>query len=368
MTLNISKTGVIFVSRSFDLPDVMKAAVLKKPMEVEIEYRPVPVPGPDEVLVKVMAVGVCGSDVHYYESGRIGSFVVENPMILGHECSGIIAAVGENVTRFKVGDRVAVEPGVTCGKCEYCKAGRYNLCPDVVFQATPPYDGAFVQYFTHRQDFVYPIPDHLTFEEAALIEPFSVGLHAANRADIKPGSTVAIFGLGPVGLMAVVAARAFGASTVIATDLEEIRLNAAKSVGASLVFNAREHDVVKEIMDYTNGRGVDVAIEAAGHPATLQNALASLCRGGKLMIVGLPAQDNIPLNIPAIADKELDIYGIFRYANTYPRAIEILASGIADTKALVTGRYSLDEAVRALEEARTNKANNIKIMVYPNEE
>ena len=168
--------------------------------------------------------------------------------------------------------------------------------------------------------------------------------------------------------MAVVAARAFGASTVIATDLEEIRLNAAKSVGASLVFNAREHDVVKEIMDYTNGRGVDVAIEAAGHPATLQNALASLCRGGKLMIVGLPAQDNIPLNIPAIADKELDIYGIFRYANTYPRAIEILASGIADTKALVTGRYSLDEAVRALEEARTNKANNIKIIVYPNEE
>ena len=356
------------MSKKFDIPDVMKAAVLKKPMEVEIEYRPVPVPGPGEVLIKVMAVGVCGSDVHYYKSGRIGSFVVEKPIILGHECSGIIVAVGENVTRFKVGDRVAVEPGVTCGKCKYCKTGRYNLCPDVVFQATPPYDGAFVQYFTHRQDFVYPIPDHLTFEEAALIEPFSVGLHAASRADIKPGATVAIFGLGPVGLMAVVAARAFGASNVIATDLEDVRLNAAKSVGASLVFNAKRHDVVKEIMDYTNGYGVDVAIEAAGHPTTLQNALASLCRGGKLMIVGLPAQDNIPLNIPSIADKELYIYGIFRYANTYQRAIDILASGIADTSALITGKYSLDETARALEEARSNKANNIKIMVYPNEE
>ncbi|MBM7581669.1 L-iditol 2-dehydrogenase [Caldicoprobacter guelmensis] len=355
------------MSITADLPDRMKAAVLRKPFEIVLEDRPVPEVGPDEVLIKVMAVGVCGSDVHYYETGRIGRYVVEKPIILGHECAGIVAAVGDNVTRFKVGDRVAVEPGVTCGTCEYCKQGRYNLCPDVKFLATPPYDGAFVQYFKHRQDFVFHIPDHLTFEEAAMIEPFSVGIHAATRAGIRPGSTVAIFGLGPVGLMAVVAAKAFGASRIIAVDLEEIRLKAAKEVGATLAINAKEADALKEILDFTDKRGVDVAIEAAGHPKTLQDALASLCRGGKLAVVGLPAQDNIPLNVPEIADKEVDIYGIFRYANTYPKGIDILSSGIADVRSLVTGRFSLAQTAQALEEARINKAKHIKIMVYPNE-
>jgi len=349
-----------------DIPARMKAAVLRKPFDIVIEERPVPEIGPDEVLVKVMAVGVCGSDVHYYEKGRIGRYVVEKPIILGHECAGIAVAVGENVTRIKPGDRVAVEPGVTCGKCEFCKQGRYNLCPDVEFQATPPYDGAFVQYIRHRQDFVYPIPDHVSFEEAALLEPFSVGIHAATRANIKPGSTVAVMGLGPVGLMAIVAARAFGANNIIAVDLEEIRLEAARNIGADFVINAREKDPLKEILNYTGGKGVDVAIEAAGHPNTLQNGLASLRQGGKLLIIGLPAQDNIPLNIPEIADKEIDIYGVFRYANTYEKGIDILSSGIVDVKPLVTGRYNLEQTAQALEDARVNKAKHVKIMVYPN--
>ncbi len=348
------------------LPKMMKAAVLKRPFEVVIEDRPVPEVGPDEVLIKVMAVGVCGSDVHYYETGRIGRYVVEKPIILGHECAGVVAAVGDSVTRFKVGDRVAVEPGVTCGTCEYCKQGRYNLCPDVKFLATPPFDGAFVQYFKHRQDFVFPIPEHLTFEEAAMVEPFSVGIHAATRANIRPGATVAIFGLGPVGLMAVVAARAFGANEVIAVDLEEIRLESAKKLGATLVINARTHDALKEILDFTGRRGVDVAIEAAGHPKTLQDALACLRRGGKMLVVGLPTQDSIPFNVPEIVDKEVDIYGVFRYANTYPKGIEILSSGIADVKPLITGKFTLEQTAQALEEVRVNKAKHIKIMVYPN--
>ncbi|SFQ24860.1 NAD(P)-dependent alcohol dehydrogenase [Caldicoprobacter faecalis] len=352
--------------KTADLPEVMKAAVLRKPFEIVIEDRPVPDIGPDEVLIKVMVVGVCGSDVHYYETGRIGRYVVEKPIILGHECAGIVAAVGDNVTRLKVGDRVAVEPGVTCGTCEYCKQGRYNLCPDVEFLATPPFDGAFVQYFKHRQDFVFPIPDHLTFEEAAMIEPLSVGIHAATRANIKPGAKVVVFGLGPVGLMAVVAARAFGANNIIAVDLEEIRLEAAKKLGATLVINAREHDTLKEILDFTGGRGVDVAIEAAGHPKTLQDAMACLCRGGKLLVVGLPVQDSIPINVPEIVDKEVAIYGVFRYANTYPKGVEILSSGIADVKSLITGKFTLEQTAQALEEARVNKAKHIKIMVYPN--
>ncbi len=269
------------------IPATMKAAVMPRPGEIAIQELPVPQAGPGEVLIKVMAVGVCGSDVHYYENGRIGSYIVQKPIILGHECAGEISAVGEGVTRFKPGDRVAVEPGVTCGKCRACKEGRYNLCPKVEFLATPPYDGAFVQYIKMREDFVFPIPDSLSYEAAALNEPFSVGIHAAKRSRLQPGSTVAIMGMGPVGLMAVAAAKAFGAAQIFVTDLEPIRLEAAKRMGATHAINVREQDAVAVIKSLTNDEGVDVAWETAGNPRALQSAMASLRRGGKLAIVGL---------------------------------------------------------------------------------
>lgn len=348
------------------VPKTMKAAVMHSTREISIETLPVPEIAHDEVLIKVMAVGICGSDLHYYSHGRIGKYVVEKPFILGHECSGEIAAVGSSVTRFAVGDRVAVEPGVTCGHCEACKEGRYNLCPDVQFLATPPVDGAFVQYIKMRQDFVFSIPDSLSFEDAALIEPFSVGIHAASRTKLQPGATIAIMGMGPVGLMAVAAAKAYGAGAIIVTDLEPIRLEAAKKLGATHVINIREQDPQNEIKSITSGRGVDAAWETAGNPAALQSALASLRRGGKLAIVGLPAQNEIPLNVPFIADNEIDIYGVFRYANTYPKGIQFLASGIVDTKHLVTDKYSLEETQEAMERALNFKSEALKIIVYPN--
>lgn len=348
------------------LPEKMMAAVLNKPFEVEIKTVPIPEIASDEVLIKIMAVGVCGSDVHYYEHGRIGRYIVEKPLILGHECAGIIAAIGEKVTRFKIGDRVAVEPGVSCGRCDLCKEGKYNLCKDVQFLATPPVDGAFVQYLKHREDYVFPIPDHLSFEEASLNEPFSVGIHAARRANLKPASTVAVMGLGPVGLMTIAAAKAFGARQIIASDLEPIRLEAARKLGATHVINARELNHVDEIMKFTSGIGVDAAFETAGNPKTLQAAMSSLKRAGKLLIIGLPQQDEVLLNVPMIADKEMDIYGIFRYANTYAQGIDFLAAGISDYKALITDRYPLEKAAEALERSRTNKSGSIKVMVYPN--
>lgn len=348
------------------LPAAMKAAVMHQTREIRIEEMAVPAIGPDEVLIKVMAVGICGSDLHYYAHGRIGKYVVDKPFILGHECSGDIAAVGENVRKFRVGDRVAVEPGVTCGRCDACKSGRYNLCPDVKFLATPPYDGAFAQYIKMRQDFVFPIPDHLSYEEAALVEPFSVGLHAAVRTRLQPGSTVAIMGMGPVGLMAVAAARAYGAGTIIVTDLEPLRLEAATRLGASHAINIRERDPVEEIRRLTNGDGVDVAWETAGNPKALQAALASLRRGGKLAIVGLPAQADIALNIPFIADNEVDIYGIFRYANVYPRGIAFLSSGLVDASAIVTDKFPLEQTQAAMERALNHKSECLKIVVYPN--
>jgi L-iditol 2-dehydrogenase len=348
------------------VPKTMKAAVMHSTREISIETLPVPQIDHNEVLIKVMAVGICGSDLHYYTHGRIGKYIVEKPIILGHECSGEIAAVGSSVNHFKIGDRVAVEPGVTCGHCEACKEGRYNLCPDVQFLATPPVDGAFVQYIKMRQDFVFLIPDALSYEDAALIEPFSVGIHAAMRTKLQPGSTIAIMGMGPVGLTAVGAAKAFGASTIIVTDLEPLRLEAAKQMGATHVINIREQDPLNEIKNITNGRGVDVAWETAGNPAALQSALASVRRGGKLAIVGLPAQNEIPLNVPLIADNEIDIYGIFRYANTYPKGISLLASGTVNTKHLVTDRYSLADTREAMERALNFKNECLKIIVYPN--
>ncbi|USP96101.1 sorbitol dehydrogenase [Bacillus vallismortis] len=348
------------------VPQSMKAAVMHSTREIKIETLPVPDINHDEVLIKVMAVGICGSDLHYYTNGRIGNYVVEKPFILGHECAGEIAAVGSSVDQFKVGDRVAVEPGVTCGRCEACKEGRYNLCPDVQFLATPPVDGAFVQYIKMRQDFVFSIPDSLSYEDAALIEPFSVGIHAAARTKLQPGSTIAIMGMGPVGLMAVAAAKAFGTGTIIVTDLEPLRLEAAKKMGATHVINIREQDALEEIKTITNDRGVDVAWETAGNPAALQTALASVRRGGKLAIVGLPSQSEIPLNVPFIADNEIDIYGIFRYANTYPKGIEFLASGIVDTKHLVTDQYPLEQTQEAMERALQFKNECLKVMVYPN--
>jgi len=348
------------------LPATIQAAVLLRQMEVEMKEIPMPEIRSDEILVKVMAVGVCGSDVHYYEHGKIGPYVVKEPLILGHECAGVVVATGEKTTRFRLGDRVAVEPGVTCGRCDACKSGRYNLCPDVRFLATPPVNGAFVQYIAVREDFLFPIPDRLSFEEAALNEPFSVGIHAAKRVGLQPGSTVAIMGMGPVGLMAVVAAKAFGASTIIVTDLEEIRLEAALRLGADHAVNIRQKDALDAIKGITGGLGVDVAFETAGNPKALQSALLSLRRGGKLAIVGLPPQEAIELNVPFIADNEVDIYGIFRYVNTYPQGISFLSSGVADVRSLITDRYPLERTHEALERARTNKSGSLKVMVYPN--
>lgn len=348
------------------LPQTMKAAVMHNTREIKIEEYPVPKIGPDEVLIKVMAVGICGSDLHYYSHGRIGKYVVDKPFILGHECAGDIAAIGSNVQRFQVGDRVAVEPGVTCGRCDSCKEGRYNLCPDVEFLATPPFDGAFVQYIKIREDFVFAIPDELSYEEAALVEPFSVGIHAANRTGLQPGSTVAIMGMGPVGLMAVAAAKAYGAAKIIVTDLEPLRLEAAKQMGATHIINIREQDPLEEIKRITSGKGVDVAWETAGNPKALQSALGSLRRGGKLAVVGLPAQDEIPLNVPFIADNEVDIYGIFRYANTYPTGIRFLSSGIVDANKLITDKFALEQTQEAMERALNQKSECLKIIVYPN--
>ncbi|WP_040289669.1 NAD(P)-dependent alcohol dehydrogenase [Alicyclobacillus hesperidum] len=345
------------------IPERMLAAYLTDPMQIELRQIPVPQIRDDEVLIRVESVGVCGSDVHYYEHGRIGRYVVERPLILGHECAGTVVRVGDGVHHLRVGDRVAVEPGVTCGRCPACKSGRYNLCPDVQFLATPPVDGAFAQYLAHRADFVYRIPDDMSFEQAALVEPFSVGLHALNRVRLQAGERVAIMGMGPVGLMCVIAAKMKGASEIVVGDVEPRRLDVALQMGATHAIHVGTQAVGEVVQDLFGGEGVDVGIETAGNPAALTSLFAMVRRGGRMGLVGMPPIAENTINVTQFVDDEIEMCGVFRYANTYPAGISLLRR--IDTSSLITDAYPLSRVGEALERARTNKAGSIKVMVYP---
>ena len=342
----------------------MRAVVLHQPLDLRHESRPLPRPGAGDVLVAVRAVGVCGSDVHYWQTGRIGDFVVREPLVLGHEAAGVVVEVGSEVRDLAVGDRVALEPGVPCRCCEWCKVGRYNLCPDVVFMATPPVDGAFCEYVVHPADFAYRLPDHVSFEEGALFEPLSVGIHAVRRAGVGMGSSVLVGGAGPIGLTALLAARAAGVSEIIVSDVVPGRLELARRLGATRVVDARTEDVVAAALDATRGVGVDAAIECSGAAVAQESGLLALKRGGTLVLVGLGG-DRLDVSAAAIGARELDVRGVFRYANTYPAAAKLVASGAIDLKPLVTNHFSLDEVGLALETAHGRAPGIVKVIVHP---
>jgi L-iditol 2-dehydrogenase len=349
----------------------MLCAVLHGVGDVRLERRPLPQAKANEVLVEVKRVGVCGSDVHYYTHGRIGSYVVREPMILGHESAGLVAAVGQAVTRFKPGDRVTIEPGYTCRKCIYCRTGRYNLCPDVVFMATPPIDGAFCEYVAWPEDFCFPLPDALTYEEGAMMEPLAVGLWAAERGGVRPGDAVAIFGSGPIGLLALQAARAAGATTLIAVDIESYRLEHARRLGATHIINDTDGRALEQVRAITGAlrggdprfSGVDVAFETAGAVRTTRNALAATRPGGVAALVGLPPDPMVEIDLVAAVGREVDIRGQFRYANRYPAALALTAGGRIDVASLVTHHFPLAEAQAALRFADEHKRESLKVMV-----
>lgn len=340
----------------------MKAAVLYKPLDVRIEDVDVPEIGPRDVLVRVRRVGICGSDVHYYSHGRIGPFVVEKPLILGHECSGDVIEVGESVKGIKVGDRVVIEPGFTCGICEYCRSGRYNLCPNVQFYATPPFNGAFAEYVSAPAGNVYRMPDGMTYEEGAMIEPLAVGLMAAKRGGISVHDSVTIFGAGPIGLLTLQAAKSHGAIETFVVDVVDYRLDYALKLGANFVINASREDVVKRILKSTEDRGVDVAIEASGSPSALQQVLDLVRPGGRIVLVGYPPTE-VPIAIDKILMKELDILGVHRYSNVFRTAIRLVSSRRVNVKALVTHVFPFERILEAFKVHIDRIGNPIKIQV-----
>lgn len=348
------------------MAEMMKAAVLHAVDDMRIEEVPKPaISAPDEVLVRILSVGICGSDIHFLKRGRIGDIILETPTIMGHESAGEVVEVGDAVTRVKPGDLVAVEPGRTCRRCEFCKSGRYNLCPDVVFLAAPPVNGAFCEYLVWPEDFLFKLPDGMTADEGAMMEPLSVGMHAVRLAGVKAGDSVAILGSGPIGLTTLMAAKAHGATTIIMTDVVEPRLRNAERMGASHVVNAAQADPVEAIRDITGGRGVDVALDCAGSLPTLQQAMRVAKDGGAVQLVGMPAELMPEIPIYDIINRELTVRGTFRYANCYPPSIALAASGAANVKDLVTHHFPLDDTAEAMYWVDENKDKVIKAVIHP---
>lgn len=319
----------------------MQAAVLRGIQQLAIEERPVPQPAPGEVLVRITAVGVCGSDVHYYQHGRIGDFVVERPMVLGHESGGVIVGVGAGVDASRVGQRVSVEPGVPDLTCSECLAGRYNLCPDMRFFATPPYDGSLAEFVTVHAAFAHPVPDTISDDAAALLEPLSVGVWAGRKGQIGAGSRVLITGAGPIGLVATQCARAFGATEIVVADLNPHRLKLAEDLGATATVNVRDTSLREAGYEPT------VLLECSGHPGATGDGLRTLARAGRAVLVGM-GDDGLPLPLTHIQSREIEVTGTFRYANTWPTAISLAASGRVDVDSLVTGHFALADSEAAL--------------------
>ena len=327
--------------------------------KIELGEAPMPKIGPDDVLIKVQSVGVCGSDLHYYRSGAIGDFKVEFPFVLGHEAAGVVEDVGENVTTLKKGDRVCMEPGVPCMKCEECLSGHYNLCKDVRFWATPPYDGVLSEYVAHPAAFTFKIPDNMSFTEGALVEPLAIGLHACNMGGVKLGQTVAIMGAGCIGLVTLLAAKAYGATRIIVGDVLDKRLDKARELGAIAV-NTKEEDFVAKVMELTEGRGADVCIDCAGFSATVDSCLNCAKPAGMVIIVGL-GQDRVDgFNTSVMSTKELTVKSIFRYRNLYPTAINAIADGRIDVESIVSHRFTFDDTINAFATCHKDIRNVVK--------
>lgn len=338
----------------------MKVAVLAGIGKIVIEERPIPVPKDNEVLVKIKHVGICGSDLHYYENGRIGDFIVSNPLILGHESSGIIVEKGKNVTNVDIGDTVALEPGHTCGKCEYCKSGKYNLCPDVIFMATPPVDGAFAEYVAFPADMAFKLPDDMDTMEGALIEPLAVAFHAVKQGDAHIGQTAAILGTGCIGLVTLMTLKAIGISEIYTTEIVPKRMKKAQELGAYKSFDDNATDIVEEIMNQTNGKGVDLVFETAGSSVTARQTVELVKRGGTIVMVGLASDNSIPFDFNKLITKEASIKTVFRYRNLYPAAISAVAAGIIPIKEIVTDVFKFQDIVSAIKYSSENRVNSVK--------
>lgn len=344
------------------MAEKMRCAVLTAPQTMELQQVDVPAPGPGEVMVRVKAVGVCGSDLHFFV-GRLQKEVTY-PYVVGHEFAGEVAALGEGVEGFEVGQRVACAPDRPCGECEWCRKGETNVCPNVRFAASHGHPGCLCDYYVVDKSQVYPIPDTLGFVEASICEPMAIGLHVVeNIAKPRGGETYAIMGAGPDGLCIMTAALINGASAVYASDLLPERLAAAEKIGATAVCDVAKQDFGKLVMERTGGRGVDVAIEAAGAVPAIQLVFSIAAIHGRGVILGIPPVDAIELDVTAARRRELTVTWARRTVGKYARALELIAEGKLDTDTVITHRFPLKEAQTAFEHVRDRRDGVLKAVI-----
>ncbi|MGV1059635.1 NAD(P)-dependent alcohol dehydrogenase [Clostridium perfringens] len=341
----------------------MKVAVMNGIGKMDLIERDIPIVKENEVLVKLDYVGICGSDLHYYENGRIGDYIVEPPFVLGHEPGGVVVEVGNKVKHLNIGDRVALEPGKTCGHCEFCKTGRYNLCPDVIFFATPPVDGVFQEYVAHEADLCFKLPENVSTLEGALIEPLAVGFHAAIQGGARIGQTAVVMGAGCIGLVSMMALKAMGVSNVYVVDIMEKRLEKALELGATGIINAKEKNAIEEVMKITNNNGCDLVIETAGTEITTVQAIHMAKKGSNIVLVGYSKSGEMTLPMSLVLDKELTFKTVFRYRHIYDMAIEAVASGKVNLKGIITNEFDLDDVQKAMDYSVNNKADIVKAVI-----
>ena len=341
----------------------MKAARLYGPRDLRVEDVPRPEPQAGDLLIRVCAVGICGSDVHYYEDGGIGENRVTEAHELGHEFAGVVAALGPGVEGPPVGTRVAVEPAIHCGTCEFCLEGNPNLCPHILFVSTPPTRGSLVEYIAHPAALVFPLPEDIDFADGAMLEPLGVAIHTVNLAKLRPGDTAAVLGSGPIGLLTIQMARLGGVRRVYATDLIPERLAMAQRMGADEVLHAGEADPVAWVEELTGGRGVDVVFEAAWAAETVAQATAMAKPGGRVVIAGIPSEDILSFPASEARRKGLTIKLVRRMKHTYPRSIALVQQGLMDVRSLITHRFPLTEAREAFELAAARADGVVKALV-----
>lgn len=342
---------------------VVKALVLEKAGVLELrEVHVEETLGLRDVRIAMKNVGICGSDIHYYTDGRVGPFVVKEPMVLGHEGAGRVIEVGAEVGGLEAGDCVCMEPGIPDGESRASRLGLYNLDPSVTFWAIPPIDGCLRESLVHPAAFTYRLPENVTLAEGAMVEPLAVGMQAAKKAGICPGDTAVVIGAGTIGMMTALSALAGGCGRVIISDVVEEKLDLAVTFGPVTPVNVRNESLTEVTMGLTGGWGADIVFEASGNAAAAAGAVEPLCPGGRIVLVGMP-NEKVAFDVVAIQAKEARIESVFRYANVYDRAVELLASGRIDVKPMITDTFPFEKGVEAFEFAANPPATSVKVQI-----
>ncbi len=341
----------------------MQALVLETRLRLSLRSIDVEEPlGPGDVRIAIRSVGICGSDLHYYLHGAIGPYVVREPMILGHEASGVVVETGPQVKSLHPGDRVCMEPGVPDPGSRAARRGLYNLDRSVRFWATPPVHGCLRPTVVHPADFTFRMPANVSFAEGAMVEPLAVGVHAVTKARIRPGDVAVVLGAGPIGVVTALAALAGGCSRVFITDVHAPKLAMAARYAGVTGINIREQDPARVVAEATDGWGADVVFEASGSAEAIRGVFELLCPGGSLVYIGIPGAP-VPLDVVAAQAKEARIETVFRYAHVFPRTLELISAGKIDVKPLLTDRFPFQESVAAFEFAARMPPSSVKVQI-----